>query len=86
MIDYEQLTLDDYDHYLMSQATSGTPTTTPATAMSTPYHSNIPTTPYSAISTTSTSSLVTNVKLDVKQYPIFNGENSAWPKFKKEDS
>jgi hypothetical protein len=26
---------------------------------------------------------MTNVKLDVKAYPIFNGENASWSKFKR---
>ena len=31
----------------------------------------------------STSSFMTNVKLDVKAYPVFNGENASWSKFKR---
>ena len=62
-----------------SQNTQGTPTTpVPLTH----YQSNIPTTPFSAM-TLNTTSLVPNVKLDVKQYPVFHGENSQWPKFKR---
>src|SRR5688500_2757074 len=31
----------------------------------------------------SASSFMTNAKLDVKAYPIFNGENASWSKFKR---
>ena len=31
----------------------------------------------------STSSFMPNVKLDVKQYPMFNGDGASWIKFKE---
>jgi len=31
----------------------------------------------------STSPFMINVKLDVKTYPVFNGENASWPKFRR---
>lgn len=81
--------LDDYDDYLMAfatQNTQGTPISAPAPISAqtpyTPYQSNIPTTPFSGM-TLNTTSLMPNVKLDVKQYPLFHGENAQWPKFKR---
>ena len=39
--------------------------------------------PFGTPGTTSTASLMPNVKLDVKQYPTFNGKNASWIKFKR---
>ena len=33
--------------------------------------------------TPSMSTFLTNVKLDVRAYPVFNGENATWGKFKR---
>ena len=83
MIDFESLTLDDYDQYLLGQATrtSITPSA-PVPVFSTPYQGNIQSTPFST-SSVPTPTLLTNVKLDIKQYPVFHGENASWPKFKR---
>ena len=65
--------MDDYDNYLTSKFTpKATPYPTVVTSQpSTPSMSNM------------MSPFVTNVKLDVKQYPLFNGENTQWAKFKR---
>ena len=65
-----------------TQNTHSTPIT-PSTVPYTPYQSAIPTTAFSGMTLNTTSSLMPNVKLDVKQYPIFHGENSQWSKFKR---
>ena len=67
-IDFGILTLTDYDEYL-TQKFTGSTTLQPDTTTS----STLPTV---------MSPFVTNVKLDVKQYPIFKEVNAHWPKFK----
>ena len=70
-IDFTTLEMDDYDHYLTTKFTTApTPEPVVSTSMVT---GNAP----------MMSQFVTNVKLDVKQYPIFNGENAQWAKFKR---
>ena len=76
------LTLDDYNNFLLNSGLQSTHL--PSTPYSyTPIQPNVlPTTLFSAMNL-STTLLMHNVKVDVKQYPIFNGENTNWPKFKK---
>ena len=62
-IDFETLSMDDYDNYLSSKFAH-----TPAIQPDIPHSSQ----PLSSVPTVM-SPFVTNVKLDVKQYPIFNG-------------
>ncbi|HEY9708216.1 MAG TPA: hypothetical protein V6D48_08430 [Oculatellaceae cyanobacterium] len=65
--------MDDFDAFLSHKFTSG-PSVQPDPVASSPHLSS---------SSNAMSTFVTNVKLDVKQYPIFNGENTQWPKFKQ---
>ena len=58
--------MDDYDHYLSTKFTSGVT-----------MQSNIPVSqPTLSGMSNMMSHFITNVKLDVKQYPIFNGDNA----------
>src|SRR5687768_8531759 len=73
-IDFSTLLVDDYDNYLTSKFTPKAtphPNTVTSQTTTTPNMSNM------------MSPFVTNVKLDVKQYPLFNGENTQWAKFKR---
>ena len=72
-IDFGTLKMDDYDQYLNTKFLSGT-SFNPPTTMSQP-----------AVTSTAPmmSPFVTNVKLDVKQYPVFNGDIAQWAKFKR---
>ena len=73
-IDFGSLTMEDYDNYLSTKFTSAA-IIQPDIPLSNHPLSSVPTV---------MSPFITNVKLDVKQYPIFNGENVHWPKFKRE--
>ena len=91
-IDVTTLTLDDYDAFLLDK-----PPDTPSGNVGLIQQStNYPTTPgannpvqqinfspFGAPSLTGTASFMPNVKLDVKQYPTFNGDNASWIKFKR---
>jgi len=77
--DYTTMVMNDYDEFLNTLAIGGsmpTPTPTPVlTVTSAPPqgHTIIP--PVSAFAS--------NVKLDVKTYPVFNGEINNWSRFKR---
>ena len=72
-IDFGSLRMDDYDHYLSTKFnmvdTAPTAAPVPSATMSSMPNMMTP--------------FVTNVKLDVKQYPLFNGDTSQWAKFKQ---
>ena len=72
-IDFNTLKVEDYDKYLTTKFTpKPSPQPAPVTSSyQTPTMSNM------------MSPFVTNVKLDVKQYPLFNGDTSQWAKFKR---
>lgn len=91
-IDMTSLTLDDYDVFLLDsppdtpagnvglnqQSTNfiGTPgPNNPAKTLNFP--------PFGTPSMSGTASFMPIVKLDVKQYPTFNGDNASWTKFKR---
>jgi hypothetical protein len=96
-IDFGTLDMEDFDAFQLSNAHStGSPTqTTPAQPAGTLYQNmptSIPMTPGfnpmvymnpSPAPTTSSPSFLPSVKVDVKQYPVFSGENAAWSKFKR---
>ena len=76
------LTLNNYDDFLLNSGIKSTP-------IPSKLYSSIPiqpnvflTTPFLAMNM-STTSLMHNVKLDVKQYFIFIEENTNWPKLKR---
>ena len=86
--------MEDFDNFQLSNATL--PVSTPPTSLPTPPQA--PSTPFglmtpgfnpmsylnpSPVGTNDTSPFLPNVKLDVKQYPVFSGENAAWSKFKR---
>jgi len=72
-IDFSTLTMNDYDSYLSTKFNRAADIQ-PDMPYSSPVLSSVPNV---------MSPFVTNVKLDVKQYPIFNGDNVQWPKFKQ---
>ena len=98
-IDFETLGMDDYDAYLMTKAVISTPVNTPLQTNISPtfsYQVPLPGTPgpntpgFNPMSymnpspqLTQQSGFTHNVKCDVKQYPTFSGDHSAWPKFKR---
>lgn len=68
-LDYSKLELEDYDQYRAKiNHDQVNPDPTPSNTI---------------ITSPQTTSLVTNIKLDIKQYPIFNGDTASWPKFKR---
>lgn len=76
-VNYKSLTMEDYDAYLTWKGTKGlitAPTPTPAPT---------PIPIYSTTSQVMPAPFASNVKLDVKQYPVFNGEIANWSKFKR---
>jgi hypothetical protein len=73
-IDFSTLKVEDYDKYLTAKFTPKA-TVTPTPVMS---QTTTPSTMSNMMSP-----FVTNVKLDVKQYLQFNGENTQWAKFKR---
>lgn len=82
-IDFEWLSLDDYDDFLTKKARRSAssfvqPTSQLSVQLTTPISMGM-----SATHFMSPASFMPNVKLDVKQYPIFNGDMAAWSKFKR---
>ena len=73
-LNFSTLTMDDYDSFLSTKFTSRAADIQPDMPYSSPVLSSMPNV---------MPSFVTNVKLDVKQYPIFNGDNAQWTKFKQ---
>ncbi|HEY9706868.1 MAG TPA: hypothetical protein V6D48_01555 [Oculatellaceae cyanobacterium] len=74
--EFGQLTLEDYDEFQDEMASlddSSTATPQP----------HATTAPSIVTTTTSVSTFRTNVKVDVKQYPVFNGDIAHWSKFKR---
>ena len=84
-LDYKMTTMDDYDQFLKVRNQPSTIVTPISSAppISTPLQVAIPTLPTTPTMAqyTSPSSFMPNVKLDAK-YPVFNGDGSAWIKFK----
>ena len=78
-IDLESMIMDDYDEFCLSK--------TIAPKIPLQVQSPIPmATPSSLVSSNpivTQTSFLTNVKLDIKQYPIFNGDVGTWSKFKR---
>ena len=74
-LNYGQLDLNDYDEY--REKLNQQPV--PSNLIPNTFPSNIS----SVAPSMPTFSSINNVKWDIKQYPIFNGDYSAWPKFKR---
>ena len=81
------LTMEDFDHFLLVRNLPDTMVTPVPAAppLSSPLQVSIPTPPTTPTMTQHVghSTFMPNVKLDVKQYPTFNGDGSAWIKFKR---
>ena len=83
--------MQDFDNFLIvrNQTDTGTVRNVPSTplpytipVMPTALVQYIPATPGTPTQYASTNTFMPNVRLDVKQYPIFNGKSSSWIKFK----
>jgi len=94
-INFGTLEMEDFDAFQLSNAhTNATASqTTPAQPVGTPFPAtSVPMTPGfnpmvymhpTPVTTSSSSTFLPSVKVDVKQYPVFSGENAAWSKFKR---
>ena len=74
-INFSTLDMDDYDNYLMLRNMAPAIPTTPASVA--PLQIQIPSTPTNS-QYLPPASFMPNVKLDVKQYPVFNGDGASW--------
>lgn len=72
-VDYTTLEMDDFDNFLLVRS-QATVTMAPPT-LTAPLQVQIPSTPIQS-QYMSPATLMPNVKLDVKQYPTFNGDGS----------
>ena len=79
-IDFGTLTLDDYDNFLLAR--NQVPTVDVDTTSMAPLQIAIPPPTPTHSQFVSPASLMPSVKLDVKTYPVFNGDNASWSKFK----
>src|SRR6476660_6568846 len=80
-INYSTLDMDDYEQFLMLRNMATVMPTLP-TPTAAPLQIQIPPTPTQS-QYLPTASFMPNVKLDVKQYSVFNGDGSSWMKFKR---
>ena len=81
VIDYSTLDMDDYDNFLMLRNMAPVMPTLP-TPTAAPLQIQIPSTPAQS-QYLPPASFMPNIKLDVKQYPVFNGDLASWMKFKR---
>lgn len=90
-VGFELLTMDDYDAFLINDVNNVLPTLPPTPAVtstalfSMPVASSnpVPQVQYVMAPAPVHSGFSHSVKCDVKQYPTFAGDHSAWPKFKR---
>jgi hypothetical protein len=75
-MDYLNLQYEDYEEFI-----KGSRPQAPSTPLHSPPQMQIPLSPN--VPAIQPPRLVTNVKLDVKQYPTFNGDTASWPRFKR---
>ena len=91
-LDYMTVTMEDFDHFLLVRnlPESNTPTASPTPTA--PMQVTIPTLLQTPTVVQSGSFLIMvqpvatfmpNVKLDVKHYPVYNGDGSSWIEFKR---
>ena len=87
-IDLETLTLDDYDEFSLNKTIVTAPPLTQVTMASNPSQITSmspgnPTNPSNPSNPMVPLSFLPMVKVDIKQYPTFNGDNASWAKFKR---